>query len=623
MQNQAIQNQYLINFSTKTNEQMAFALKDQPQLPYFIDIFSRKESHHLLLENAFSNKILPSLLDAIALQLKSNTTPIKLQEAEVIYLATESFNLLAEKKAILSPVQQLIQQTNATNKKIIFALSDMTLLHDNNAQQPLNDLNQLLQTKLLDDNWRFLVFTTPEQTITSSNKTLFSTIRLDEPSNNETLAILKTFCSQLESYHQIIIPEEIFSYALSLAAHYLGGKSPLEKALELLDSSAAHTSAQIQAEQTSPLHLTTAALAETVSKWCHIPLSHLHHNKFKLSQLLPYLQQKILGQNFALNTIGLLLQTTCIPLNKNSRTLCNLLLAGPNGVGKKEFAIALAEYLFTNQAALLHILPLQKHQTYSLANVSTLSHNTKAQYLSLLTAIQNKPYAIIYFDNINESSAEFIELFKDIFTQGYTYDEQGNFYDFRHTIILLNTTLGADQINNLTIHHKKNHQTQATDLMQLVLNEPANQTDTEQSLSEDEITQQILPCLTSCFSAEILSHLHIIPFVPLEQTTLETIISQKIMALAKSLEKDFGITLVYATEVIKFLSHEIMKQKSNAHTLNKQFEYYIYSKIANEVLARINDANKPKRLALLLNDSGQLLRCEFIKTNESATQILC
>jgi ATP-dependent Clp protease ATP-binding subunit ClpA len=620
MPNQSIFSKYAMTLCA-TKDDADYPLKDHPQIPYLIDSLARNEQHHLLLNSHLSEKIHVALIESIALYLTTRIVPAKLQNATLIYFDVNRFRLGHETlKEISHDFKALCDETKNTETLTILVINDASILHAENAQSRTLALGQLLQTQLIDEKWRVIAFNPAHSPKISHLENIFSTARLDEPKYNEVLAILKSHQNTIENFHHVLIPNEVFSYALSLSAHYLGGKSQLDKALDLLDSSAARastmTSQQPVSDNDIPI-LTTSLLAHVASNWSHIPLSHLHHNKFKLTTFLQHMQQKIFGQDTAINAIGSLLQTTCINLNEKTGPICNLLLVGPAGVGKKEFVSALTEYLFANPEALLHITP-SRQPISCLSEVFVTIRSDKTQHMSLLEAIQLKPYAVVSFENINEASSTMIEVFKDIFMHGYAFDSKGNAYDFRHAIIIINTTLGADRINMLTQRQHEASSHRVLDLMQLVLNENNHTNDAHQHLSLQDIQEQIIPCL-SCFPAEILRHLHLVPFVSLDQTTIEKIIQLKMNTVTQSLEADFGVTLSYAPEVIQFLAQETTRQRDNAQPILKLFEQHIYSSIANEIVARIDDKNRPKRLALLLNDSGQLLRCEFIATTHESS----
>jgi ATP-dependent Clp protease ATP-binding subunit ClpA len=211
-------------------------------------------------------------------------------------------------------------------------------------------------------------------------------------------------------------------------------------------------------------------------------------------------------------------------------------------------------------------------------------------------------------------------LLKDIFIQGYVFDEQGNKYDFRHAIIIVTTRSASEYLNNLTAAHSKQETSKAVDLMQLVLNEHVqdhHSPQDNQHFSPQELSDELLPKLTEHFTSEFLQKLHVVPFTPLDYATFEKIIRVKIKTLAHRLQSSFGIELSFAPEIVKFLAHETYWRKANTKSLDNLLDQHLYACVSHEILLHAEDKNRSKRLLIQLNESGQLLRCEFITSNEA------
>jgi len=602
---------------TLSNQNINLCLKDHPQIPYIADIISRKEQHHIVIHHTRSEKLHLTLLESILFYLES-TDSKQFQKIELVYFNVDNFMLQQEShETIYHDFNVFCESIAQSEKLLIFAINDEDFLEDTSPNNPLNYFTKLLKTKLSDNQWRIIVLRKKLLHQKCMNN-LFSFLQMNEPSKEENLNLIKTFKNAYESYHNVIIPDEIFPYAYSLASHYLPGNSLIDKTLQLIDSSCARTALSEMndaSSEASSAIVTLSQLASVVSSWTNIPISYLHHNKYKLNKFMQYMQQKIFGQDATLNEIGSLLQMTCTGIQHQSGPLCSILLAGPAATGKREFAKHLSEYLFSSQDALFYIS--QDTQTHlSFSNIYVTSHSGKTKNCNLLDAVKEKPYAILFFDDLDEFSADFLKLFKPILKYGYAFDHTGQEYDFKHAILLFNTTLGADKIIALTKQHLEIESNRVVDLMELVLNENNNQLNNDSYLSQENFNNQIIPYL-ECLGKDILEHLHITSFVPLNQQAIEKIIKLHMQKLSESLSIEFGISLHYAPEIIGFLTQEIMKHNKNAEPLKKAFEHHIYSNIANEILVRIDDKHRPKRLALLLHESGQLLRCEFIATNEA------
>ncbi len=154
--------------------------------------------------------------------------------------------------------------------------------------------------------------------------------------------------------------------------------------------------------------------------------------------------------------------------------------------------------------------------------------------------------------------------------------------------------------------------------MQLVLNDVSLDTPTQSqsTWSTQQLCDEIMPELEARFAA-ILQYIQLIPFMPLEYGALEKIVRLKIKTLAKQLDLKFGIKLDFAPEVVKFLAHEIFWHKSQNKSLNQMLEQHLYGAVAHEILSHAENKNHFKHLLLQLNDSGQMLKCEFITATEA------
>jgi ATP-dependent Clp protease ATP-binding subunit ClpA len=565
--------------------------KNYPIIMSFIDILSRQERHHLLLQSSSSRKIQNAIIQGLVQTLRSAPVPKTLQDAEFIYFDAIRFAQNMEDDLLawsLKPRKE--------NQRTVLIINQMEILFHSKAKKWLDSI-------LLDESWRVIVFTkkTGYQNLLAQRtdlSDLFTFAEWDEQNEIDMLATLKYFGTEFENFHQVNIPDEIFSSAISMASHYLPGASWLEKTLELLDSACARATAINNVDQEKQPLVTSKHLSQVVSNFTKIPLTHLQNNYFKAAHFIKAMQQSVFGQDAALSKIGTLLQNACIKLQKKSGPLCSLLLTGPSGVGKTKLAFSMAEHLFGHNKAIVQVNP------------NALS--------SLYASIQQMPYAIVLLKNVEELSLEVLNIFKDILLQGYIIDAENNKHDFQHALIIMTTTLGADSIADHFSQEQSAPETeQSNDLMQLVLNTSLQETTIPlENISPEKMYDDVYSTLKMHFSAEFLRCLNIIPFIPLDYIALEKLMRLKLNSLAKQLDARFGIELHYASEVIKFLSHESLYNRINMKSFGNLLDQHLYACVTREVLAYAEDKNKSKQLLLELNDNGQLLRCRFITTNE-------
>lgn len=614
-------NQYVDIIFPSNPKKAAVQLKELSSIPLILDTLSRKHQHHIILYGAFSNAYNRIFLDNIAQQFKHEA----LRESCFILLDMDRLLLGAlTPEQLEEAFQQLRTDLAKQYKYIVFAMNQFAPLSTQEAGTLLGTMNKLIKSVITDDQWRIVVTTQshPDQhTQEASLLRYFTHIQLADPSTPDSLTILKSYRDELEQFHHVTIPDETFTYALSVATHYLSGQqSCLDKALQLLDSGAARASTSERTDQNSeqkPI-LTNMILATIVSHWTQIPLSHLQHNKFKAADFIQGMQKNIFGQDAAINLIGLALQYARIKLQNKNGPLCSLLFAGPPNVGKSETALAMAEQLFGHKAALLKVKLDKSLRPTSLAEIKVMPQSADSHFPTLFEAIQQSPYAVVLLENINQAPAGTLDLFQDIITQGFASDQQGNRYDFRHAIVIITTTLGAERIISLTQPQASQEAAQTADLMQLILNEnPHEMATRRQHLSPQEVCEELMPSLETYFSMKILRHLNIVPFILLDYPGVEKIIHLKLKQLAKQLDNQYGIELSYAPETVRFLVQETLWRGDSGRPIEKILDQHLYSCVAHELISHMDEKNKPKRLLLQLNDAGQLLRCESISPNDA------
>jgi ATP-dependent Clp protease ATP-binding subunit ClpA len=606
----------------------AVPLKDHSLIPNLVDVLSRQECHHLLLVSAAGDKVHFALLDSLShyLNLESNT-PKSLQEIEIVYfdvLALALKNLTDE--TIKKDFASLALAWRAENKKVIFVLPAVELLVSPHELAPhVEYFGKLCKEYLISEDWRFIIFATPESYSrhTEQLRTLQSyltTLAVPELSVTNAIALLKTYRGQLEEFHDCMLSEEIFFAAHTLAKNYLPQQAIFNAALQLLDSSAARCSAQSRKDLSHKPIVTTNMLMQVVASKTQIPLSFLQNNKFRAGQFVAGLRKKIFGHDEATQAIANLLQNAYVQLEEAQGPLATILLAGPSEVGKTSLAHAIVENLFGNLNNLVCV-NLNKMFCTSLSDLMVSTHGAYSGAQTLLTIVEQLPCAVILLENIDVAPAENLELFADIIRQGFALDEQNKKINFQQTIILMtaNVTLASSLKDPSAMD--ANLVNQPLDLMQLVLNDqlPTAHSSLEMPLSMDELYEKFQPQLSEFISPAVLPQIDVIALQSLDYSAIEKIVRGKIKNLTLWLDKNYHIELSCATEVVKHLAQECYWRRENAKPMAKILKQELYSCITHEILAHADDKDRGKRLIIQLNESGNLLRCEFAHVHDAVT----
>lgn len=542
------------------------ALKNNPQVAHMIDILIRRERHHIWINGSQSEKINLAVSEAILSNIQ-NIFPCE----KLIYIDIEKIILTNNFDSIET---ELIKFRK--NKNVIVVMNNDFLLLEHTE----TNLGKLVSSLLLDNSFRFIIFSN-QQNI-KHYQSFFTIVKLKKLSEIESLAILRKFSDELETHYQVTISNEIITSALSMATHYLPNTNYLETTAELLDSSAARASSIV----------TSNFLIESVSARTQISISHLSTNRFQASQIASALQQKIHGQEIAINLIGSVLQHACIKLQKNE-PLCSFLFVGPEAVGKAETGYALADHLFGHADALLHI-----------------KNNPSVKYSIniILENISLRPYTVVLIENIDRAEIEIQNFINNIIFQGYYIDEDNNYYDFQNSIIIMTTTISSEKISSIMQPPQKQEMSSATELMQLVLNKNIDEpiAELQSHFSAEELIEAVTADLRNYFSSDILQQIDIIPFGTLDYSALDRIIQSKITDLVKHLSNSFGIELDCTPDITRFILQEALQQKANLKTINKLIEHHLHTYIAHEVLTGNKKRLQIKSLTYVMADTTSL-----------------
>lgn len=585
---------------TNTKKSANIPFKEHPQLTILADILTRKHSHHLYLTTQFSKKLHPIFLEALLTHLTHHNQTKHLRQTELVYLSDTNFWQLPE-QAASKCLEQLHHMLEEDEQSVILAINYSNAM-------PHHVLNNLLNHP----KCRFIFFANQHDTALPDD--LYTAITISGPTNQDIMAILKQQRIELEEYHHIYISDDLLSQAYTLAERYLSTTDTLNQALLLLDSSAART-ATLEADtgQTKPA-LSVFTLMQVLASWTSIPATHLPLHKFKLGEFVSGIQQRVFGQEQAVNLLGHEIQQAQARLQDKNGPFCSLLLVGLEHTGKKTAALALTEQLF-KQINLLYIIQSKKNAA-SLLDMMAQPCGEK-KFLPVKELINQKPNAVILFEAIETMPTDRLNELVDVLASGYLYDEKGNGYNFRQAIILLTTSKGTLHLKNV----KQNIQQELGDtqlnLMQLIMNEQTHhQNHSTLNYSAEEMVQMVKQDLHHELPSAVVEHCPIIPFLPLDKTAIEQMMRQKLKVLDKQLHLRFGVELGYAPEVIRYLANEAQTNEGEAVDIEKALKP-LYFTIEQAVLSRGEQKTRLNQLFLQLNETGQVLRCDWLIGSEN------
>ena len=274
----------------------------------------------------------------------------------------------------------------------------------------------------------------------------FGRVQIEEPTPEQAVEILKGLAPRYERYHGVQLPEETLREAVELSVRYLPGRCLPDKAIDLIDEACA--AARIRAEregETSPC-LTREEVARVVAQASGVPAERVgEKERERLDKLEARLDAEVVGQHKAVEAVAGAIRRSRTGLGEPGRPMGALLFLGPTGVGKTALAKALAAGWFGSEKALLKLDMSEYQEQHAVARLlgappGYLGHDEGGQ---LTEAVRRRPYSVVLFDEIEKAHPDIQNVLLQILEDGQLTDSMGRKADFRNTIVLLTSNLGA------------------------------------------------------------------------------------------------------------------------------------------------------------------------------------
>jgi len=329
----------------------------------------------------------------------------------------------------------------------------------------------------------------------------FQSIRVDEPSSEETIQILRGIKGAYESHHNLYITEEAIEAAVNLSTRYVTERFLPDKAIDLIDESASRVrmyrmpqpaDIQIAYEELRDIreerelaveegrqedieewtereqevqqrldqmravsgagegvNVTAEDIAEVLAMWTGIPVYQFtEQESARLLRMEEELRQHIVGQEDAIQAISKAVRRARAGLKDPNRPIGSFIFLGPTGVGKTELTKALANFLFGSEDALVQLDMSEFMERHNVARLvgSPPGYVGYEDAGQLTEAVRRRPYSIVVFDEIEKAHPEAFNLLLQIMEEGHLSDAKGQRVNFRNTIIIMTSNVGADTI---------------------------------------------------------------------------------------------------------------------------------------------------------------------------------
>ncbi len=334
----------------------------------------------------------------------------------------------------------------------------------------------------------------------------FSVVNIEEPSEEESIEILLGVRDKYEAHHNVQITESAIKAAVKLSNRYISDRFLPDKAIDLIDETAAQANIKssvipeqikqikeqievVSKEKEEAIYnqefekaanirdkerklkrelelimskrneknnqkitkITEEDIAEVLSRWTGIPTKRITESENeRLKNLKEELHKRIIGQNEAVEAVAKSIIRSRLGINDLNRPIGSFLFLGPTGVGKTELSKALAEILFENEKAIIKLDMSEYMEAHSISKIigsppGYIGYETGGQ---LTEKIRKKPYSVILFDEIEKAHPDVMNILLQILEDGKLTDSQGREVNFKNTIIIMTSNIGAKYITN-------------------------------------------------------------------------------------------------------------------------------------------------------------------------------
>ena len=540
----------------------------QVEIERVIQILSRrKKNNPILIGEPGVGK--SAIVEGLALRIESGEAPT-LQGRRIVSLDIASMVAGTTYRGQFEErMKTVINELHKHPEIILFVDEIHTIMGAGNAQGSLDAAN-ILKPALA----RGEVQCVGATTINEYRKTIekdgalerrFQKVQVQPTSPEETYAALTRLSEVYGTFHKVQYTEEALQACVKLTDRYISDRFFPDKAIDAMDEAGAYKRQTTTETDSTPL-ITEGDIAFVVSRMSGVPVQRVAQAETQqLRQMAAVLQQRVIGQDKAINTIVKAIQRSRMGLRDPKKPIGTFFLLGPTGVGKTHLAQCLAEEMFGNRDAIIRFDMseyIEKH-TVSLLVGAPPGYIAHEDGGKLTEAVRRKPYSIVLFDEIEKAHPDIFNVLLQVMDEGRLTDRQGHIVDFKNTIIIMTSNVGTRQLSEFGGG----------------IGFDAGEIDDKQS--ERTLTK----ALNRTFPPEFVNRLdNIVVFNPLNRESLAQILSLELYPLKLRLEV-MGYELEVTEETREKLLKESLDRKFGARPLKRAIQTWIEDPITDLLLS--------------------------------------
>ena len=451
----------------------------------------------------------------------------------------------------------------------------------------------------------------------------FQPVTVEEPSEEETIEILKGLRPYYEKHHGVVIEDSALEAAVKMSERYINDRFLPDKAIDIIDEAASKVrlggyrmapevdamelelheiqkdkekavkqadlslAKELQARQREieteiskykekeerrnkrkKISVTEASVADIISDWTKIPVQRLTEGETKrLARLEKELHKRVIGQEEAVKAVTQAVKRGRVGLKDPNRPIGSFLFLGPTGVGKTELSKALAEAVFGSEQAMIRVDMSEYMEKHSVSKLigSPPGYVGYDEGGQLSEKVRRNPYSVLLFDEIEKAHPDVFNILLQVLDDGHITDAHGRKVDFKQTIIIMTSNAGAQAI----IEPKK---------LGFLSNNDEKQ-------DYERMKSGVMEEVRRLFKPEFLNRIdEIMVFHPLNKTHIKKIVNIMLKTLEKRCKEQLNIQLKITESVRDFLAEAGFDSKYGARPLRRAIQTKLEDPMANALL---------------------------------------
>lgn len=473
----------------------------------------------------------------------------------------------------------------------------------------------------------------------------FSPVTVNEPSEKDTILILKGIRDKYEAHHNVKITDEAIEAAVKMSVRYINDRFLPDKAIDLIDEAASKARLKTYTEPDSLKELeeeisnvskdkeeavrtqkfekaaslrdkekelkakyekeqkkwknknnkaitdiTEENIAEVIASWTGIPAKKITENENqKLKNLEKNLHKRVIGQNEAVEAVAKAIRRGRVGLKDPKRPIGSFLFLGPTGVGKTELSKALAECLFGDENAIIRIDMSEYMEAHSVSKLvgSPPGYVGFDEGGQLTEKIRRRPYSVVLFDEIEKAHPDVMNMLLQILEDGRLTDSQGRVVNFKNTVIIMTSNIGARLITD-----KKSLGFSAN-----ALTKEDNKEEEKAKKEYEDTKKEVMEALKRELRPEFINRIdEIIVFHKLNDTEIDKIIDIMLKEVVNRL-KEQKVKIELDPKVKKLIASKGIDKNFGARPLRRTIQNVLEDALAEEILDGNLDNEKVNKIS--------------------------